>query len=98
MARASGNSFYRIIRDQNQLAVYAYELMVDLTADGSALRAVAKPAMTEFASRYPDANGGKPVPSLSADQVLGPLASGQSAELPLFDIPGMGLKVTETIR
>jgi hypothetical protein len=97
MARASGNSFYRIFRDQNQLAVYAYELAVDLTPNGQALRATAKPATDEFAARYHDANGGKPVPTLSSTHEMGPLASGQSARLELFDIPGLGLKVSETI-
>jgi hypothetical protein len=98
MARASGDSFYRIFWDQNHLAVYAYELQVSLLPSGSALRAVAKPAETEFASRYPDADAGKPVPSLSAEQTLGPLSSGQSAKVDLFEIPGMGLHVTETVR
>lgn len=98
MARASGNSFYRIFRDQNGLAVFAYELAVDLTPNGDALRATAKPAELAFAARYPDADAGKPVPTLSQDRALGPLASGQSARLDLFEIPGMGVKVGETIR
>jgi hypothetical protein len=98
MVRASGNSFYRILRDQNQLAVFAYELMIDLNSDGTAVQAVAKPAEYEFASRFPDVNGGKPVPSLSSDHPLGPLASGQSATLGLFEIPGMGLQVSDTLR
>ena len=98
MARASGDSFYRIFRDQNNLAVYAYELQVALTPGGSSLRVEAKPAKTEFASRYPDVNIGKPVPTLPSTQTLGPLGSGQSARLELFEIPGLGLKVTETVR
>jgi hypothetical protein len=98
MARASGNSFYRIFHDQNKLAVFAYELMVDLTPDGSAVRATAKPVETEFAARFPGADAGKPVPSLSSDHPMGPLTTGQSAELGLFEVPGMGLKVTDTIR
>jgi hypothetical protein len=98
MARASGNSFYRIFRDQNKLAVFAYELLVNLTPDGAAVRATAKPVETEFAARFPGADAGKPVPSLSSDQAMGPLGTGQTAELGLFEIPGMGLKVTDTIR
>lgn len=98
MARASGNSFYRMFRDQNHLMVFAYELAVDLTPGGDSLRATAKPVETQFASRFPNADAGKPVPSLSSDHVLGPLGSGQSADLGLFEIPGMGLKVSETIR
>ena len=98
MARASGNSFYRIFWDQNHLAVYGYELQVELTTGGNALTAVAKPAGDQFAARYPNADAGKPVPTLSADQILGPLGSGQSATLDLFEIPGMGLHLTETVR
>src|ERR1700733_1690311 len=71
MARASGNSFYRIFRDQNKLAVFAYELTVDLASGGNALVATAKPVENEFAARYPNADAGKPVPSLSADHPLG---------------------------
>jgi len=98
MTRASGDSFYRIFRDQNHLAVYAYELQIALTPDGNALRAVAKPVETEFAARFPDADAGKPVPTRSADQEVGPLGSGQSATIDLFEIPGMGIHLTETIR
>jgi hypothetical protein len=98
MARASGNSFYRMFRDQNQLIVFAYELSVTLTQAGDALRATAKPVETQFASRFPNADAGKPVPSLSSDHEMGPLSSGQSADIGLFEIPGMGLKVSETIR
>ena len=98
MVRASGNSFYRIFWDQNHLAVYAYELAVDLGAGGDSLLVTAKPAEDEFASRYLHADAGKPVPSLSAEQDLGPLASGRSATLALFEIPGVGLTVSETIQ
>jgi hypothetical protein len=98
MTRASGNSFYRMFRDQNQLIVFAYELSVNLTQAGDALRATAKPVETEFAARFPNADAGKPVPSLSSDHEMGPLSSGQSADIGLFEIPGMGLKVSETIR
>ncbi len=97
MARASGNGFYRIFRDQNQLAIFAYELTVELTAGGNALRAIAKPATEEFARRFPNADAGKPTPTLSSEQELGPLATGQSAEIGLFEIPGVGLSVRETV-
>ena len=98
MARASGNSFYRIFRDQNKLTVFAYELRLDLASGGDALTATAKPAEDEFAARYPNADGGKPVPTLSAEHALGPLNSGQTAFLDLFEIPGMGIKLTDTVR
>jgi hypothetical protein len=98
MARASGSSFYRIFRDQNKLAVFAYELRVDLAAGGQALTATAMPVENEFAARYPNADAGKPVPTLSSDHSLGSLNSGESAFLGLFEIPGMGIKLTDTVR
>ena len=98
MARASGDSFYRIFWDQNKLAVFAYELQVELSSGGDALTATAKPAEDEFAKRYPNADAGKPVPSLSSNQVLGPLSSGKSGTASLFEIPGMGLAVRDTVR
>jgi hypothetical protein len=98
MVRASGDSFYRIFRDQNNLAVFAYELVIHLDPTGNRLRAVAKPAETEFAERFPNADGGKPTPTLSSDQDLGAIASGQSADIPLFEIQGMGTKVIDTVR
>jgi hypothetical protein len=97
MARASGDSFYRIFRDQNKLAVFAYELEIGLLADGSAVTAVAKPVEAEFAARFPGADAGKPVPSLSSDHPMGPILTGHSAEFGLFEIPGMGLKVVDRI-
>jgi hypothetical protein len=98
MVRASGKSFYRVFRDQNQLAVFAYELVVDLVSNGERLSVVARPAETQFAARFPGADGGKPVPTLSSDQQAGTLASGQSANIGLFELQGMGLTVTDTVR
>jgi hypothetical protein len=97
MARASGDSFYRIFKDQNNLTVFAYELFVSRTGDGGDLRFVAKPAENDFAARFPNADAGKPVPSLSSDQEIDPLRSGEQAKLGLFDIPGMGLTVADSI-
>lgn len=97
MTRASGNSFYRVFRDQNQLAVYAYILMLDLAANGTAVHATAKAYDAQFMERFPNADGGKPTPTLSADREAGPLGNGQSADIDLFEIPGMGLNVNETI-
>jgi hypothetical protein len=98
MARASGDSFYRIFRDQNKLVVFAYELFVGSLAGNDGFHLTAKPCETEFAARFPNADGGKPVPTLSSDQELGPLGSGQRVELGLFEIPGMGLKVVDTVQ
>jgi hypothetical protein len=96
MARASGESFYRIFKDQNNLAVFAYELAVSRSASGSEFYFTAKPAMTEFAARFPNADAGKPVPSLSSEHQL-KLRSGDGDELGLFEIPGMGLSVTDRV-
>lgn len=97
MSRASGDSFYRIFRDQNKLVVFAYELEVSRAGTGATFGITAKPVMTEFAARFPNADAGKPVPSLSSDHNLGPLRSGEHAELGLFEIPGMGLQVSDTV-
>lgn len=96
MVRASGDSFYRIFRDQNHLAVFAYELVFDLLGDR--LRATARPAETKFAERFGNADGGKPVPTLMSEQLIGTLSSGQKAEIGLFQLEGMGLKVFDAVR
>src|ERR1700689_1900201 len=78
LAPASGDSFYRIFRDENNLAVFAYELEVARTPDGEAFRKTAKPATTDLATRFPNADGGKPTPTLSANLESPLLSSGQS--------------------
>ncbi len=98
MARASGDSFYRIFWDQNNLAVFAYELAISRSADGNVFHFVAKPAETEFAAKFPNADGGKPVPTLSSDHEFRPLRSGGGDEIGLFEIPGMGLAVSDSIQ
>jgi hypothetical protein len=97
MARASGNSFYRIFRDQNNLDVFAYELSIGQSSDGKELQFVAKPVETEFAARYPNADAGKPVPTLSSDHDFRPLPSGSDDAIGLFEIPGMGLQVSDSV-
>jgi hypothetical protein len=97
MARASGDSFYRIFKDQNNLTVFAYELFVSRAGDGSELRFVAKPAENDFAARFPNSDAGKPVPSLSSDHEFDPLHSGEQGQIGLFEIPGMGLTVADSI-
>jgi hypothetical protein len=98
MARASGDSFYRIFKDQNNLAVFAYELGITRSANGEEFHFVAKPAETGFADKFPDADAGKPVPSLSSEHEFKPLAFGQSDEIGLFEIPGMGVAVTDKVQ
>ncbi|HEY7334262.1 MAG TPA: hypothetical protein VH639_05210 [Bryobacteraceae bacterium] len=87
MSRASGDSFYRIFRDQNGLAVFAYELAVSITGPGGALAVTAKPVETQFAARFPNADGGKPVPTLSASRTV-LVGSGGYAEIGLFEVEG----------
>jgi len=98
MARASGNSFYRIFKDQNNLDVFAYELSIGLSPDGKELHFVGKPVETEFAARYPNADAGKPVPTLSSDHEFVPLESGQDDQIGLFEIPGVGLRVSDSVK
>jgi hypothetical protein len=98
MVRASGNSFYRTFWDQNNLVVFAYELAINRSSDGNEFRFVAKPVGTEFAARFPQADAGKPVPSLSSEHDFRPLHSGDHDEIGLFEIPGMGLTVNDSIR
>ncbi|HLW75669.1 MAG TPA: hypothetical protein VKS01_01770 [Bryobacteraceae bacterium] len=95
MLRASGDSFYRIFRDQNHLAVFAYELSFALSGDR--LSATAHPAGEEFAKTFPGADGGKPVPTLASDQQIGPISSGKKASIGLFHLEGMGLSVVDSI-
>ncbi len=97
MVRASGNSFYRIFRDQNQLAVFGYELRVALAGSGDRLIATAIPAETRFAARFPNADAGKPVPTLSSEHRLN-ISSGRSAEIGLFELEGQGLRVIDTVQ
>ena len=66
LAPASGNSFYRIFRDFNNLAVFAYELKVDRSPDGKQFQITAKSALEDFETKFPLADGGKPTPTLSA--------------------------------
>jgi hypothetical protein len=97
MVRASGNSFYRIFRDQNHLAVFAYELKLGLSGSGDSLAVTAALAETEFAARFPNADGGKPVPTLSTEQRAS-VTSGRGAEFGLFELEGQGLRVIDTVQ
>lgn len=84
---ASGDSFYRIFRDENNLAVFAYELEVTRTPDGQSFRVTAKPATQAFAARFPNADGGKPTPTLSAPLESPLLNSGQDFTIPIPTAP-----------
>jgi hypothetical protein len=98
LVSASGNSIYRIFRDQNDLAVFAYELAVERSADGTQFLLTTKPVETEFAARFPGADGGKPVPTFSSEQKLPAMRSGTKSEIGLFELQGMGLKVIDSVQ
>jgi hypothetical protein len=95
---ASGNSFYRIFRDENNLAVFVYELLVERTPDGDHFRVTAKPAGDDFAVRFPNSDGGKPAPTLGEPRESPLLASGDrfTIEIPL--IPGLAENLTDVVQ
>jgi hypothetical protein len=95
---ASGNSFYRIFRDENDLVVFAYELAVERSESGDQFRVTAKFAGNEFAERFPNSDGGKPVPTLSQPQVSPMLNSGEQFAIEVPTDPGLGLQLTDTVR
>ena len=98
MKRASGDSFYRIFKDQNNLVVFAYELAVSRSTDGNEFHFIAKPVEADFAAKFPNADAGKPVPSLSSEHEFKALRSGEADGIGLFEIPGMGLTVADNIQ
>jgi len=95
---ASGDSFYRIFRDENNLAVFAYQLEVARTSDGESIRVTAKPATADFAARFPNADGGKPTPTLSSNLASPALDSGQSFTIPIPVNPGLGQTITDVVQ
>ncbi len=95
---ATGDSFYRIFRDENNLAVFAYELEVVRTADGRNFRITAKPATEAFAIRFPNADGGKPTPTLSSPLESSLLGSGERFSIPIPSDPGLGQNLTDTVQ
>ncbi len=95
---ASGDSFYRIFRDDNDLAVFAYELQVARTADGENFRVTAKPATQAFAARFANADGGKPTPTLPAPLESPLLSSGQAFDIPIPTAPELAQTLTDTVQ
>jgi hypothetical protein len=95
---ASGNSFYHVFRDENDLAVFAYAIQVDRTPDGEQFRISAKPATTEFAARFPNADAGKPTPTLSTVLESPLLTSGGQFTVDIPTNPGLAENVTDTIQ
>ena len=96
MERASGNSFFRIFRDQNHLAVFAYELEV-ARSGAQGFRLTTKPAGDEFARRFPYSDGGKPVPTFSADKDYA-LDSDEPVNIGVYELEGQGLTVVDTVQ
>ncbi len=95
---ASGNSFYRIYRDENNLAVFVYELAVEQTSDGTQFRVTARPAGDEFAARFPNADAGKPAPTLS-EAIESPLLnSGERFSIDIPTDPGLQLAIADVVR
>jgi hypothetical protein len=95
---ATGNSFYRIYRDENNLAVFAYEMEVERTSDGENFRVTARAATEAFAAKYPNADGGKPTPTLSTPLVSPLLHSGEQFSIPIPSNPGLGQNLTDTVQ
>ena len=95
---ASGESFYRIFRDENNLAVFAYELAVARTPDGQQFRVIAKAATEEFAARFPNADGGNPTPTLSSPLQSPLLSSGDKFVIPISTDPGLHQTLTDILQ
>jgi hypothetical protein len=95
---ATGESFYRIFRDQNNLAVFAYELVVARTPDGQQFRVTAKAATQDFAARFPNADGGKPTPTLSSPLESPLLSSGNKFVIPIPTDPGLQQTLSDTVQ
>jgi hypothetical protein len=98
LQHASGNSFYRIYRDENGLVVFAYELAVERTSDGTQFRATARPTGSEFAARFPNSDAGKPPPTLSQPRESPLLDSGGRFTIDIPSDPGLQATVTDTVQ
>ena len=95
---ATGNSFYRIYWDQNNLAVFAYELQVERTPDGEQFRVTARPVGGAFAARFPNADAGKPTPTLSGASESPLLKSGERFTIDIPTNPGLKQNIADTIQ
>lgn len=95
---ASGNSVFRVFRDETGLVVYAYELAVERLPDGEHFQIIARPAGDRFAAMFPDADGGKPVPSMSKPLESRPLGSGGRFTVEVPTNPGLAEHRTDTVQ
>ena len=98
MKPATGNSIYRVLRDQTGLAVWAYELVVDRLPDGDHFQIVAKPAGQEFAAKFPNADGGKPTPTFPIPIESPPLGAGGTFTVDIPTNPGLFEHRTDTVQ
>ncbi|HLK21544.1 MAG TPA: hypothetical protein VKT81_21495 [Bryobacteraceae bacterium] len=98
MKPASGNSMYRLLRDDSGLAVWAYELVVDRLPDGDHFQIIAKPAGAEFAQKFPNADGGKPTPTFSIPIESPPLGAGGRFVIDIPTNPGLFEHRTDTVQ
>ncbi len=89
MKAATGNSFYRIFRDDTGLAVYAYELLVDRLPNSDYFQVIAKPAGDEFAKKVPNADGGKPTPTMPIAIESPPIGAGGRFTIEIPTNPGL---------
>jgi len=80
---------YRMFKDESGLAVWAYELVVDRMPDGDHFQIIAKPAGQEFAAKFPNADGGKPTPTLSMPIESPPLGAGGRFTIDIPTNPGL---------
>jgi hypothetical protein len=94
---ASGNSFYRVFRDENGVAVYAYELVVERTMVEDEFQLTVRPAGDEFAARFPNADGGKPTPTVPGARRLSLLKSGEQASIDLYHYVQSDEEVLDTV-
>lgn len=95
---ASGDSFYRIFRDNTGLAVFAYELVVERTSHENEFQLTVRPAGTAFAERYPSIDGGKPTPTLPEARKLPVLRSGEQDSVDLFESLQTQDEVLDTVQ
>ncbi|HEX6894785.1 MAG TPA: hypothetical protein VF146_05910 [Bryobacteraceae bacterium] len=95
---ATGNSFYRTYWDQNGLVVFAYEVGVERTSDGKQFRIFARPAGDEFAGKFPNADAGKPVPTLSGPRQSRLLDPGERFTIDVPTDPGLQQNITDVIQ
>ena len=68
------------------------------TADGQNFRVTARAATGDFASRFPDADGGKPTPTLSSPLESPLLSSGEGFTIPIPTNPGLGQNLTDRVQ